>query len=134
MWKRGVYPTNLIFSTVLQADEGPENTENGVIRSTPNLRKMLPHQATLLKSSVNFDKEQLIFVALGRRDAGGHEAQINAVSYLTDRENGLPSLTEVSYRENFSPELAAEMQSGPTFPIHVIKLQKLDGKTVFHKS
>jgi hypothetical protein len=136
MTKKGQYAHNVLFSTVFQADDGPTVGKNGVIRNKTELQKALPHHALILTSSVDFETEQLIFVALGLRDGGGRDAQINAVSYLGDRDSGLPSLTQVSYRENINCLSGAggAENSNPTCPMHVTKMKKLDGETVFDKS
>jgi|SRR5450432_453748 hypothetical protein len=134
---KGLYPTNLIFTTVFQADDGPKNAQNGVIRSKAELRKALRLQALSIEDKVDFEKEQLIFLALGECRSG-HEAQINSVTFLTDRGRGLPSLTEVSYWEITVPGAIAEAEADPdlqpTYPMHVIKLKKLDGETTFNKN
>jgi hypothetical protein len=135
MRSKGIYPANLAFATVYQADDGPENAVNGVIRSKAELRNILSHQAPSLEDNVNFEKEQLIFVALGKRDSAGQDAQINAVIYIADRGNGLPPFTEVSYRESTSPIPVADTATvRPIFPIHVVKLRKLMGDTTFNKN
>jgi hypothetical protein len=132
MRPRGIYPANLVFTTVFQANEGSKDAQNGVIRSDGELRKALRSLVGALASKVSFGNEQLIFVALGRRDSG-HEAQITSVMYVTDR-GGLPPLTEVSYKE-ITPMLPAfEQDAEPTYPIHVIKVKKLDGETTFNKN
>ena len=96
---KGPYPTIIPFATVFQADDGFKNAHSGVIRTKTELQSILPRQSSYLANSVNFEKEQLIFVALGERNSGGYELQINAVLYLTDRLRGLPPLAEVSYKE-----------------------------------
>jgi hypothetical protein len=134
MAKKGS-PQNIVFATVLQADDGPENAQNGVIRGKGELRRLLRRLAPLLAGSLDFDKGQLIFVALGRCESGGREAQITAVVYFTDRGNGLPPLAEIWYRENSIDLLVAKPDIvKPTCPIHVIKLKKLDGETIFNKN
>jgi len=136
-----LYPAMIIFTTVFQAGEGPAKAENGVIRTNADLRKFLRNLANLtnpadvtasLESKVDFEKEQLIFVALGERPSG-HEAQINTVTYLTNRGKELPSLTEVSYREIAIHGTMPDADD-PTYPIHVIKLRKLLGETTFNKN
>ena len=108
-----------------------------MIRSKAELRKALRLQALSIEDKVDFEKEQLIFLALGECRSG-HEAQINSVTYLIDRERGLPSLTEVSYWEISIPgaiaEAVADPDLQPTYPIHVIKLKKLDGDTTVNKN
>jgi len=135
MRPRGIYPAILTFATVFQAGEGPKDAHNGVIRSVSELRKTLRGVRGLageLVDNVNFGKEQLIFVALGRCDSG-HEAQITSVTYVTDR-GGLPPLTEVSYKE-ITPMLPAfEQDVEATYPMHVIRLKRLDGETTFNKN
>jgi hypothetical protein len=137
-----LYPAMIIFTTVFQAGEGPAKAENGVIRTNADLRKFLRNLANLtnpadvtasLESKVDFEKEQLIFVALGERKSGG-EAQINAVTYLTDGGKGLPPLTEVSYRELAIHGTVTDPDEQSTYPMHIIKLKKLDGETTFNKT
>jgi hypothetical protein len=131
MVKKGQCSLNVVFTTVLQADDGPANAKNGVIRNETELKRALPHHAPALRPTVNFKKEQLIFVAIGLRDSCGHESQINAVSHHGDRGIVLPSLTVVSYREHFDPGSVDFEETNPTRPIDVIKTKKLDGETVF---
>jgi hypothetical protein len=131
---KGLYPTIIPFTTVFQADDGPKKAQNGVIRTTAELQSMLPRQSSYLADRVNFEKEQLIFVALGERPVGMFEAQINSVLYLTDRGNGLPALTEVSYRENTTQGVLDPYIKQVAYPMHVIKLRKVDGQTTFNKN
>ncbi len=131
---KGLYPTIVPFSTVFQADDGLKNAQSGVIRTTAELQSMLPRQSSYLADRVSLEKEQLIFVALGERPVGMFEAQINSVLYLTDRGNGLPALTEVSYRETTTTSSIVDPYIEETvYPMHVIKLRKLDGQTTFNK-
>ena len=132
---KGVYPTIIPFATVFQADDGLKNVQSGVIRTTTELQSILPRQSSYLVDQVNFENEQLIFVALGERALGMFEAQINSVLYLADRGNGLPALTEVSYKEITTPAAIVHpyMEQG-AYPMHVIKLRKLDGQTTFNKN
>ena len=130
--RKGRCPVNVTFTTVLQAGEGPANEKAGVIRSETELRKTVQHLASTLQSSVNFEKEQLIFLALGRRPSQGHEVEIYAISHPNDRGNGLPSLTAALYRERVSPIPVIE-ECIPSFPIHVVKTKKLDDDILFSK-
>jgi hypothetical protein len=123
------------FLTVFQADDGLKKAPSGVIRTTTELQSILPRQSSYLADKVNFEKEQLIFVALGERTAGMFETQINSVLYLTDRGSGLPALTEVSYRETTTRGAVVDpYMEQAVYPMHVIKLKKLDGQTTFNKN
>jgi hypothetical protein len=132
---KGLYPTIIPFTTVFQADDGLKNAQSGVIRTATELQSVLPHQSSYLADKVNFEKEQLIFVALGERPVGMFEAQINSVLYLTDRGNGLPALTEVSYKETTTTSSIVDpYMEQAVYPMHVIKLRKVDGQTTFNKN
>jgi hypothetical protein len=131
MAKNLPYPISIVFATALQADNGPTKARNGVIRDETELQAALPRQAPTLCSTVDFEQDQLIFLALGRRYSGGHDVQINEVAYLGDRGILLPPITMVSYREHFDVGPVAFERSNPTCPIHVIKMKKLEGETVF---
>jgi hypothetical protein len=132
---KGLFPTVISFVTVFQADDGLKNAQSGVIRTSTELQSILPRQSSYLADKVNFEKEQLIFVALGERTVGMFEAQINSVLYLTDRGNGLPALTEVSYRETTTRGAVVDSyMKQAVYPMHVIKLRKLDGQTTFNKN
>jgi hypothetical protein len=134
MPRKDEYALNLVFNTVLQADDGPRNADSGMIRSESELLKSLRHLAPLLSGSVNFNKEQLIFVAFGLRDFGVYEAQICSVIFFVGRGSGAPPLMEVMYRENSSSAPPSkEPVSNPTFPIHVVKVKKHEGVIVFKK-
>jgi hypothetical protein len=130
MRKKGHYPVNVVFITVLQADDGPTNVMNGVIRNGAELKKTFKALAPVLIGGVDFEKEQLIFVTLGQRDLDAPEAQIYSISHL-DRGKRPPLIT-VSYRE-IRNILPAEDKNNLRFPIHVVKLKKLRGETVFYK-
>jgi hypothetical protein len=132
MPKKGQYPLNVVFSTALQADDGPANAANGVIRDEDGLRRLPRRQADLLVGWVDFEKEQLIFVALGQCHPP-LEVQIHTVVHMGDRGEFGP-LSEVSYQENPSRTPIAAEEPALTSPIHVIKLKKLLGDTVFTKS
>jgi hypothetical protein len=132
---KGIYPTIIPFVTVFQADDGLKTAQSGVIRTKTELQSILPRQSSYLAAKVDFEKEQLIFVALGECKSGG-EARIDTVMFLSDRGNGLPSLTEVGYKE-VTPHGAAAVDpdaAQAAFPMHVIKLKKLDGETSFNKN
>jgi hypothetical protein len=131
---KGLYPKFIPFATVFQADDGLKNVQSGVIRTTTELQSILPRQSSYLADIVNFKKEQLIFVALGERTLGMFEAQINSVLYLSDRGNGLPALAEVSYKEITTPGAIVHPYMEQAYPMHVIKLRKLDGQTTFNKN
>jgi hypothetical protein len=138
MSKQAHYPVNIVFITVLQADDGPPDVMNGVIRNGAELKTTFKALAPVLIGSVDFEKEQLIFVTLGQRDLDAPEAQIYSISHLDrgsishlDRGKRPPLIT-VSYRE-IRNILPTEDKNNPRFPIHVVKLKKLRGETVFYK-
>jgi hypothetical protein len=130
--KKAHYPLNISFTTVLQADDGPSTAANGVIRDEDGLRRLRRRHADLLIGWADFAKEQLIFVALGEREPGS-EVQIMAVSHISDRGEGRGPLTEVAYREKTAGTPAPYDETSNPSPIHVIKVKKLEGDTVFSK-
>ncbi|HXP70743.1 MAG TPA: protease complex subunit PrcB family protein [Candidatus Dormibacteraeota bacterium] len=117
------------FTTIFQSSQGLHQTKNGVIHSDGDLKVTLPFLPPDVK--IDFSKEEVIFVALGERPTGGYKVEITAVTYLWDRLNKLPNLTDVTYHE--------DKPSNPirndivTFPTHVVKCEKLDGDASFTK-
>jgi PrcB C-terminal len=114
------------FTTIFEGSQGLHETKNGVIHSEKELRDTLPFVPSSVK--VDFSKEEVIFVALGERPTGGYKVEITAITYLWDRLNKLPNLTDVSYHES--------KPTGPvpdivTFPTHAVKCEKLDGDVTF---
>ena len=114
------------FTTIFQASQGLKETKNGVIHSAQDLKATLPFLPSDTK--VDFSKEEVIFVALGERPTGGFEAEISGIMYFWDRLKKLPNLADVTYQE--------QKPSGPvadvvTFPMHVVKCEKLDGDVTF---
>ena len=134
MTNRRHYPYSAPFFTVLQADDGPREAKNGVIRNGDELQRILPTLAPILKDRINFEKEELIFVALGKRKSRGYEARIRSITLGSHRNDGISPFVEVSYAEYFTPvpppEGAKEME--PSFPVHVVKTKKLDGDISFN--
>ena len=129
MPKKGHYAVNVPFCTVLQADDGPPGVVNGVIRTEAELKKALKALSPVLRGSVDFAKDQLIYVTLGQRNLDAPEAQIYKITVL-DRATPVPLIT-VSYREirNILPDDKNE----PRFLIHVVKLKNLRGDIEFYK-
>jgi hypothetical protein len=117
----GLYYERVPFETVYQGNRGPKIAKNGVLRSAPDLTSQLP---SFDLRDINFDKEEVIFVALGARPGNGYMVEIGEVLYLTDRGPKFSGpLTVVSYSEyGTTGQLDVE-----TYPLHVIKLRKLEG-------
>jgi hypothetical protein len=124
----GLYYERVPFETIYQGNRGPKTAKNGVIRSASDLASQLPGFDV---GEIDFDKEEVIFVGLGARPGNGYMVQISEVLYLTDRGPKFDGpLSVVSYSEyGTAGQLDVE-----TYPLHVIKLRKLDGETQFSPS
>jgi hypothetical protein len=125
----GLYYERVPFETVYQGNRGPKMAKNGVLRSASDLASQLPDFDL---RDIDFDKEEVIFVALGARPGNGYMVEISEVLYLTDRGPKFSGpLTVVSYSEyGTTGQLGVE-----TYPLHAIKLKKLDGtETQFSRS
>ncbi len=125
----GLYWERVPFETIYQGNRGPKIAKTGVLRSTSDLASQLPDFAL---HNVDFEREEVIFVGLAARPGNGYMVQINQILYLTDRGpkfNG--PLTVVDYREY----VTAGQSDVETYPLHVIKLRKLEGAdTQFSRS
>jgi hypothetical protein len=118
------------FTTLYQGDAGLQVAQNGVIGSQAQLLTEFP----VFPFTVNFAKEELIFVALGARPAPGYTVTITQVMYLTNRGPGLAPLTEVSYEVTppASGATTAPADAPPSYPMHIIKLEILAGAVNFN--
>jgi hypothetical protein len=77
--------------------------------------------------NVDFDKGEVIFVALGARPTNGYMVQIQQIIYLTDRGPKFSGpLTTVDYSEYRT----AGLSDVETYPLHVIKLRRLEGTEI----
>ncbi|MBA3916299.1 MAG: hypothetical protein H0X25_21125 [Acidobacteriales bacterium] len=108
------------------ATQGPDKPVEALIRTEDELRKILPGVAL---PSVDFSEKQLIAVALGHKPTSGYDVRITSVMYFTDRLQGLPPLTSVSYTDT--------EKGGPLDqvcrPIHVVSTRRLEGEIEFDK-
>lgn len=125
----GLYPQQIQFSTVFAGPNGLHACQNGMIRNTAELKRAFP--AFPFASKVDLKKYDIIYVATGLRRTTGFKVEIYDVMYITDRGGTLPPLIEVSYREYPAPSPWYDQAS---YPMHIIKLQKLEGEVVFNNT
>jgi hypothetical protein len=125
----GLYYERVSFQNVYQGNNGPNTAKTGVIRSAADLAAQLPGVSL---PSINFGSEEVIYVGLGARPDNSHMVEITQVLYLTDRGPKFSGpLTMVDYSEYATPGRS----DVETYPLHVIKLKKLDGtETQFSRS
>ena len=125
----GLFYEIVPFVTLYQGNRGPKTAKTGVLRSPSDVNSQLPG---LDLPNIDFDREELIFVGLGTRPGNGYKVEISQIMYLTDRGPKFDGpLTSVSYGEyGARGQLDVE-----TYPLHVVKLKKLDGsETQFSRS
>lgn len=117
------------FETVFQGSRrtGPNRTETAVVHSSSDLSSKLPN---ITLPPVDFNTEELILVQLGKRLDNGYLVQIDEILYFTDRLEGRGPLTVVHYSEHRTPGRSDVL----SYPLHVVKLRKLDGDTEFDPS
>jgi hypothetical protein len=127
--KLGLYPEQIRFSTVFAGPHGLHACQNGIIRSIAELKRAFP--AFPFASDVDLKQYDIIYVATGLHRTTGLKVEIYDVLYVTDRGGGVPPLIEVSYREYPPPSPTHDQVS---YPMHIIKLQKLEGEVVFHNT
>jgi hypothetical protein len=125
----GLYWERVPFETIYQGNRGPKIAKTGILRSSSDQASQLPDVDL---GNVDFDREEVIFVGLGARPSNGYMVQISQILYLTDRGpkfNG--PLTVVDYSEYTT----AGKSDVETYPLHIIKLRKLEGtETQFSRS
>lgn len=116
-----LYWERIPFETVYQGNRGPKSAKTGVLRSASDAASQLSEYDL---GDVDFAKQELIFVALGARPTNGYMVQIDQVMYFTDRgpkfKGPLTTVDYIEYR-------AAGQSDVETYPLHVIKLRKLEG-------
>jgi hypothetical protein len=117
------------FWDVYVGPHGLHACQNGMIRSTPELKRAFPDFP--FASEVNLKEYDIIYVATGLHRTTGFKVEIYDVTYTTNRGGTLPPLIEVSYRE--SPALSPAYDQ-VSYPMHLIKVQKLEGEVVFNNS
>lgn len=117
----GLYWERVPFETVYQSNKGPKAARTGVVRSASEFSSQFPG---LDASSIDFGIDEVIFVALGAKPTNGYMVQISQVLYFTDRGPKFAGpLTVVDYSE-YRTTGQSDVES---YPLHVIKLRKLDG-------
>jgi hypothetical protein len=117
------------FSDVYAGPNGLHACQNGMIRSTSELKRAFPDFP--FASEVDLKKYDIVYVATGLHRTTGFKVEIYEVTYTTNRGGTLPPLIEVSYRESPARSPAWDRVS---HPMHLIKLQKLEGEVVFNNS
>jgi hypothetical protein len=135
----GLGYNHMKFETLYQGAEGPKSPVHAVIQSGRQLAGTLANAAQLgiTAGSINFETEELIIVGLGARPTTGYKVDIWDVAYLTDRNEGpeagknLPNLTIVDYTEFKPTGISGDMI---TYPLHIIKTEKLTGAVQFSQS
>lgn len=107
------------------ATQGPGKPVQAVIRNQQELQKLLPG---LPLPAIDFSQEQLIAVALGDKPTSGYDVRIVNVMYLTDRLQGRPPLTMVTYADT--------EKGGPSDlqcrPVHIVSTRRLEGAAEFN--
>lgn len=120
----GLYFEKIPFVTLYQGNRGPKTAKSGVLRSPSDLDSQLPG---LDLNNIDFDREEVIFIGVGAKPGNGYMVEISQIMYLTDRGPKFDGpLTLVSYSEyGTRGQLDVE-----TYPLHVVKLKKLDGTEI----
>jgi hypothetical protein len=123
-------PDIMKFTILYQGPNGPKNATHAVVHSANQLLDILPNagQDQIDPGKINFAQEEVVIVGLGERKDSSAKVEIQSIVYLTDRGNNLPSLTLINYREILVGGVILDVL---THPVHVVKLQKLDGAVQF---
>lgn len=126
--RAGLYPESVDFTEVYHSTtQGPDRPVQAIIRTKDDLQKLLPG---IPAPGIDFGKQQLIAVALGDQGVSVCDVRITSVMYLTDRLQGRPPLTIISYTDT-----EKEGSSGqPCRPVHVVSTRPLEGETEFEKT
>lgn len=107
--------------------QGPDKPVEAVIHDDEELRKALPG---ISLPTVDFSKQQLIAVALGDKTTNGYDVHITSVMYFTDRLQGRPSLTSITYSDT---EIGGPLNQEYR-PIHVVSTRRLQGDVEFQRN
>jgi hypothetical protein len=116
-----LYWEKVPFDTLYQGNNGPKNLKTGVVRSASELASHLPG---FNFPDVDFGKEEVIFVGLGARLGNVRMVGIDEVRYFTDRGPKFDGPLTIAYYGEFRTK---GREDGETYPLHVIKLRKLEG-------
>jgi hypothetical protein len=128
MLKIGLDWERIPFEGLYQGTRGCVKPTAAVVRSKNDLVANLPNiaQTGIDPDKIDFENEEVIIVGLGERPDNGYMVQIDEILYFTDRMKGRGPLTSVSYSEHRTTGRLDLL----TYPVHVVKLRKLDGTEV----
>ena len=120
-----LYAENISFMTLCQGQNGPDEAINSRFVSEQQLQSIMPNLQQLLDRGITIDwtKEDIIIVALGKKPTSGWKVEIRQVLRLEDAGPGHPDVANVYYRET---KPSAASNDVITSPAHAIKIQKLD--------
>ena len=123
-----IQQTAVPFTTLVQGDQsGIESRREVVVRAAGEWQALWKdHQPGETPPRVDFAKSMLIGVFLGFRNTGGYRVTITSVDRIGDE-------IVVTWQES-RPGPQDVTSQVLTFPHHVVRTERLDGKIVFKQA
>ena len=123
-----IQQTAVPFTTLVQGDQsGIESRREVVVRAAGEWQALWKdHQPGETPPRVDFAKSMLIGVFLGFRNTGGYRVTITSVDRIGDE-------IVVTWQES-RPGTQDVTSQVLTFPHHVVRTERLDGKIVFKQA